>query len=65
LVRPYMELRIRQVGAEYTEVGTWRGASRYAREVDQRLVAILENRTGSGYEAQAYLLNLFNRYRKA
>jgi hypothetical protein len=48
LVRPLMELRIKQNEEQFTEDGRWKGESQYTLAVEKRFYAILENRTKSG-----------------
>lgn len=59
IVRPFMELRIKQVREQYTEDGLWRGESRYTPEVNKWVDAILHDRSDAGNEAVAYLLNIY------
>ena len=59
LVKPLMELRIKQNKEQFTEDGRWKGESQYTPEVERRFYALLENRTKAGDEAVAYLLNVY------
>ena len=59
IVRPFMELRIKQVREQYTEDGLWRGESRYTPKVNKWFDAILRDRSDAGNEAVAYLLNIY------
>jgi hypothetical protein len=59
IVRPFMELRSKQVREQYTEDGLWRGESRYTPEVDKMFQAILRDRSDAGDEAAGYLLNIY------
>jgi len=59
LVKPLMELRIKQNEEQFTEDGRWKGESQYTPAVEKRFYAILENRTKAGDEAMAYLLNVY------
>jgi hypothetical protein len=59
IVRPFMELRIKQVREQYTEDGLWRAESRYTPKVNKWFNAILRDRSDAGNEAVAYLLNIY------
>ena len=59
LIKPLMELRIKQNEEQFTEDGRWKGESQYTTEVQKRFYAILENQTKAGDESIAYLLNVY------
>jgi len=59
LIKPLMELRIKQSGDQFSQDGRWRGVSPVAPEIERRLQALLENRTAAGDEALAFLLNVY------
>jgi hypothetical protein len=59
LIRPLMELRVKQHKDQFTEDGRWRGESKYTPEVEKRFYSILGNRSHAGDEAVAYLLNVY------
>jgi hypothetical protein len=59
LIKPLMELRVRQNKEQFTEDGRWRGESQYTPDVEKRFYSILKNRSKAGDEAVAYLLNVY------
>jgi hypothetical protein len=59
LIKPLMELRIKQNKEQFTEDGRWRGESQYTPEVEKRFCSILKNRSKAGDEVVAYLLNVY------
>lgn len=59
LVRPLMELRIKQHEEQFTDGGRWRGESQYTPDVDRLFETLLENRTRAGDEALAFLLGVY------
>ena len=59
LVRPLMQLRIKQNEENFTEDGRWKGESQYTPEVERQFYSILGNKTRAGDEAVAYLLNVY------
>jgi hypothetical protein len=59
LIKPLMELRIKQTQDELTEDGRWKGESPRTPEIEKRFESILSNRTKVGDEAVAYLLNVY------
>jgi hypothetical protein len=59
LVKPLIELRIKQHEEQFADGGRWRGESRYTPEVNRRFQALLEDRTSAGDQALAYLLTVY------
>jgi hypothetical protein len=59
LIKPLMELRVKQNKEQFTDDGHWRGESQYTPEVEKRFYSILKNRSKAGDEAVAYLLNVY------
>lgn len=59
LVKPLLELRIKQHRDQFFEDGRWRGESSITPEVDRRFEALLKNRTPAGNEALAFLLTIY------
>jgi len=59
LVRPLIELKIKDMKESVFPDGRWKGKSPHAAEVERRFEALLENRTKAGDEALAFLLNVY------
>lgn len=59
LLKPLMELRVKQNEEQFTKDGHWRGESQYSVEVTRQFYSVLENHTVAGDEAVAYLLNVY------
>ncbi len=59
LIKPLMQLRVKQNKEQFTEDGRWRGESQYTPDVEKRFYSILKNRSKAGDEAVAYLLNVY------
>ena len=59
LIKPLMELRIKQNQDQFTEDGRWKGESAHTPEIERRFESLLTNRTKVGDEALTYLLNVY------
>jgi hypothetical protein len=59
LVKRLIEYRIKEDTTEFNEDGGYGDQDLYAREVEKRFTAIMENRSKAGDEALAYLLNIY------
>jgi hypothetical protein len=59
LIKPLVELRIKQNEDQFTEDGRWKGESRHTPEIERRLENLLNDRSRTGDEALAYLLNVY------
>jgi len=59
LVKPLLEVRIKESKEQFTEGGSWLGESQYTPEVGKRFYSVLQDRSSAGDEAVAYLLNVY------
>jgi len=59
LVKPLLELRIKQNADQFTNEGVWKGESPHTPEVERRFYKLLANRSPDGDEALAFLLNVY------
>jgi len=59
LIKPLMELRIKQNQDQFTEDGRWKGESPYTPEVERQFESLLANRSKVGDAALAFLLNVY------
>ena len=56
IIKPLVELRIREAGQQFSDDGRWRGESEYSADVERLFYAMLENRSPAGDQALAYFL---------
>ena len=59
IIKPLMELRIKQNTDQFTEDGRWIGESQHTPKVHEQFYAVLENKSPEGDEALVYLLNVY------
>ena len=59
LIKPLMDLRIKQNQDQFTEDGRWKGESPHTPEIQKRFESLLSDRSKVGDEALAYLLNVY------
>lgn len=59
LIKPLMELRIKQSQDQFTAEGRWKGESSLTPEIEKRFEAVLDDRTKAGDQALAYLLTVY------